>query len=178
MGATLFFVTTRPTSDWSNICFFCGFKVWQSQDFWPYNRPTKTINPGSEARVQNWWQARPEKIFCAVKWERNGPVEQRPGVSRGLANSTWHLFGIKSVSDSGEPESLQLQSPLQSLMRRNYWFVQEVFLKLKDANVSMGRIDQFNRCLKSQFCYIIYLLLIAKLDNSHVDFFANGSQKH
>lgn len=39
-------------------------------------------------------------------------------------------------------------------------------------------LDQFNRCLKSQFCYIIYLLLIAKLDNSHVDFFANGSQKH
>lgn len=140
MGATLSSVWQQgPFQSGVIFCFFCGFRGWQSQNFWPSNRLSKTINPGSETWVQNLWRAGPGKIFCAVKWDRKGPLEQRPGVNRGLANSMQHLFGIKSASDSGEPGSPQHQSPLQSLMRRNYWFMREVFPKLKDANVNIGR---------------------------------------
>lgn len=112
VGATLSSMTTRPTSESNNICFFCGFRGQQSQDFWPYKRFSKTINPGSDTRVQNLWQAGPGEIFCVMKPERKEPLEQRLGVSSGLANSTQHLFGIKSISDSRDSESLQGQSPL------------------------------------------------------------------
>lgn len=110
VGATLPSVTT--TSESNNICFFCGFRGQQSQDFWPYKRVSKTINPGSDTRVQNVWQARPGEIFCVMKPERKEPLEQRPRVSSSLANSTQHLFGIRSISDSRDLESLQGQPPL------------------------------------------------------------------
>lgn len=53
VGATLSSVKTRLTSEYNNICFYRGFRGQQSQDFWPYQRFSKTINPGSETRVQN-----------------------------------------------------------------------------------------------------------------------------